>query len=536
MLGRRYNLTNKKPIVQEELSEDSIYDILLFAKELGYNNAVLNPMLINQRMRDITLNPVAATEATLTQAMLDPKDNEIALQEFSQSFEIQSQSYKKILEYFAGILSFDLTYECINVSKPEEYKSAGYKKDLKVLEQFIDGFNYKKEFSSVVKELLRNEAAFYCPRVDGDRMVLQEMPASPQYTMITGRGTYGLLYSFSMLWFILPGVDIRMYPPFFRKKYQEFWGDRKPDAYNSSLPPQLRGDSSYIYWQDIDIDTGWCFKFSPEIASRVPVFSGLFLDLIQQPLMRALQKNINMAAASRLIIGQVGTLKDAASKVKDQFAINPDTLGKFLALVKAAVGDSMKVAAAPLEEMKPVNFSSENELYSSYLTTALSTSGGNSNLYSSPLNVKRNVEETRLALNTDENIMYSLYPQFQDFMEYQINKRTKNYKFKIHFQGSNFYNNREQRLDKQMTLMGMGIVLPQQISAALGLSPFEFQRQLDEARMSDWTEKLTPIIPAAQMGADTKATGRPSKKDSDLSESGEQTRADGGNLGKGGKK
>ena len=531
-------MTNKKSITPEEiLSEEEIYDILKFSRELGYNNAILNPLLINQRMKDVTLsNPVALIESSLNEAMLHPKENEIMLQEFSQTLEITSQTYKKLLEYFAGILSFDLTYECSNISKPEEYKSAGYKKDLKILEQFLDGFNYKKEFQSVVKELLRNEAAFYVLREDADKVVLQEMPASPQYTMITGRGAYGLLYSFSMLWFILPGVDIRMYPPFFRKKYQEFWGDGKPNGYNSSLPPQLRGDSSYIYWQDIPTDTGWCFKFSPEIASRVPVFAGLFLDLIQQPLMRALQKNINMAAASRLIVGQVATLKDTASKVKDQFAINPETLGKFLALVKAAVGESMKVAAAPLENLQKISFESENELYSSYLTTALSTSGGNSSLYSSPLDIKRNVEETRLALNTDENIMYSLYPQFQDFMEYQINKRTKNYKFKIHFQGSNFYNNREQRLDRQMTLMGMGIVLPQQISAALGLSPFEFQRQLDEARMSDWTEKLTPIVPAAQMGADTKATGRPSKKDSDLSESGEQTRADGGNLGKGGKK
>ena len=131
--------------------------------------------------------------------------------------------------------------------------------------------------------------------------------------------------------------------------------------------------------------------------------------------------------------------------------------------------------------------------------------------------------------------MYSLYHQFENFMDYHINKLTKKYKFKIHFEGSQFYNNREQRLERQMTLMGNGIVMPNKIAAALGMSPFELQRNLDEARANGWTENLTPVVPAAQTSGDAKK-GRPSKSDTALSESGSQTRENGGNLTKGGKK
>ena len=528
-------VNKKKEIIKDqELTEQEVFNVLDFASQLGYNNAILTPMLISQRLKEITLTNVAPDENTLNSAMADPKNNEIALLEFSQDFEQKSQSYKKLLSFYGNILSFDMTYDCMNATY-KDFKSKEYQADLDVFKRFIDSFNYKEQFSSVVGELLRNEAAFYVKRTDesSGKLVLQELPAHPNWTLINGHSAWGLLYDFNMLFFIQSGIDLRGYPKFFADKHKELWDHGTFKQYTPFMPANTR-DSSWVYWQQIPLDVGWCFKFSPTIATRIPKFAPLFLDLIQQPLMRALQKNINLSVAKRMVLGSVGTL-DAQARVKDAFNINPDTLGKFLAVVQAAVGDAIKVAAAPLSDLKGIEFKSENEVYGKYLDTAISTSTGNVNLISNPLNVKRNIEETRLSLNVDEQEMYSLYPQFENFMDYHINKLTKKYKFKIHFEGSQFYNNREQRLERQMTLMGNGIVMPNKIAAALGMSPFELQRNLDEARANGWTENLTPVVPAAQTSGDAKK-GRPSKSDTALSESGSQTRENGGNLTKGGKK
>jgi hypothetical protein len=524
----------KKEIVVEEVSEQDVWDILSYAKELGYNNSILTPMLINQRLKDITLSNVSPDETTLNAAMADPKDNEIALLEFSQDFQIKSQVYKKLLSFLSNMLSFDLTYECINATF-KDFKSKEYKEDLDIFKKFVDSFNYREQFSSVVGELLRNEAAFYCKRIDpaSDKMVLQELPASPQWTYINGHSAYGLAFDFNMYWFIQPGVDLKMYPKFFIDKYKELWHDGTFNKYIPSSPFNTR-ETSWVYWQQIPSDVGWCFKFDNTLATRVPHFAGLFLDLIQQPVMRALQKNINISTAKRMIVGEVGLLKDAAAKVKDQFSINPDTLGKFLAVVQAAVGESMKVAAAPLNNMKAIEFKSENELYAKYLNTALATSGVNTNLIFTS-DVKQNVEETRLSLNVDEQEMYNLYPQFENFMDYHINKLTHKYRFKTHFEGTKFYNNKEQRFDKAMSLTDKGIVLPNLIAASLGMNAFELQRQMDEARANGFIDTLTPVISSAQMSGDAKA-GRPSKSDSELTDSGADTRGAGSNLGKGGKR
>lgn len=518
------------------LTEQEVSYVLKFSDALsGYNiyGNALTPMLLNQRMKDITLSPMQATESSISEAMLNPKDSELVLQAFSQDFEIQSQLYRRLLSYLGNMLSFDLTYECINPDV--DYTNKKYKSELDIVKKFFDNFDYKREFQSTTLELLRNEAAFYCLRYDKDQIILQELPASPNYTMITGRWASGLLFSLNMYWFLQPGVDLNLYPEFFRKKYNDLWGgvSGKMQKYQPDLSPTARGNSSWVYWQDIPVDAGWCFKFNPTIATRVPYFAGLFLDLIQQPLMRSLQKNVNLAAAARLVMGEIPLLKDTKSTVKDQFSISPSNLGNFLAIVKAAIGDGLKTAAAPLTNIQGIQFASDNELYKAFLRNASALSGVNSNLIFTN-DLKMNAIETQLSLNTDEQLMMSLYPSFEQFLNYQVNKLTKNYKFKFHFEGTDFFNNRQQRLDHQMTLATNGIVLPQKIAASIGMSPFNFERQLEEARANDWVGKLTPLTSSFQMSK-AEANGRPKKSDGEISEEGEQTRSDGTNIGRGGK-
>ena len=46
--------------------------------------------------------------------------------------------------------------------------------------------------------------------------------------------------------------------------------------------------------------------------------------------------------------------------------------------------------------------------------------------------------------------------------------------------------------------MDRGIVLPQKLAAAQGMSIFEMQAQMDEARANNWVDDLTPVKLASQ--------------------------------------
>jgi hypothetical protein len=145
-----------------------------------------------------------------------------------------------------------------------------------------------------------------------------------------------------------------------------------------------------------------------------------------------------------------------------------------------------------------------------------------------------------MSANVDEMLSEGIYPFFNSFMEFQVNKRIdassrgSHYHFGFNFEGSNFYVDKQRRFDMQKDLMSLGIVNVQKLAASMGQNPFAFQAQLDEARINGWTQNLTPIVLASQLSG-KENTGRPKSSDSEISDSGMQTRDDSGNIGRGGK-
>lgn len=544
------------------LNQEEVWDVIDFARHLnGYNN-FLSPDSINSRMKQINLNPIAATEALLTSAMRDPKNHEEALQAFSQNFEIVSMVYKRLISYYTNMLSFDITYT--SNAKPEDYKLPRYKRDLEIAESFLDKFEYRKEFRSALRGMLRNDAYFATFFDLGNKYILQELPSD--YCKITGRWEGGLLFSFDFTWFDQPGVDISMYPDWFKKKYVEL-NQRRKEAYRDSsstykpyLPVGERGNSYYMTWVDVPPDVGVCFKLAAELVTRLPYFTPLFNDLVLQPTVRALQQNMNMAEASKMIVGEVPLLnKDAKATVKDSIAISPALLGKFLALVKSAISDSVKITAAPLQNFKSIDFEGNNEMYDSYIRTSLATSGVNTNLIFSS-NVKPNVIETQLSLNVDEQLMSALYEQFEEYIGYQVNLKTKHFQFTFVFEGTDFFVNRDARFKKAIELFDKGIILPQKIAASMRMKPAELRRHMEEASAMGFVDMLTsPSFmqqkEMAEINAKTaeknakiaaennqnqnpegqEEAGRPRKSDAELTDEGAETRASGANIGKGGK-
>jgi len=517
------------------ISEEEVWDVLHFAQQLGYGGMPISIDLMNQRLKDINLlNTGEVTSTQVSDALAAPKSNEEELQRISESFEITSSIYKRLLSYMGNIPQFAYTYVCLNANK-EDYAKTGkgqtYLKDLDVLKEFMDSFDYQQEFGKVVREILRQEAAFYVFRDDGDKYVLQELPSDR--VKITGRWDYGTLFSFDYAYFMSGGVDINLYPPIFKEtlaRVQE--GTSGKNGYWPSESILGRGTRGFAYWNDCSpLDGFWAFKFTPEMVARIPYFSGMFPDIVQEDVIRELQKNSYMGAASKILIGEVPMLDDSKAAVKDRISITPKLLGQFLALVQSAVNSTVvKVAASPLQNVKGFSWDSDPNIRDSYLRTTLGASGASTNLLFSG-DVKPNVLETELSLAVDEILVTSVYPQFNDFVNWHVNRKTKKYKFKVMFEGTKFFTGQKRRFDNAKELASIGIVLPQKIASSQGMSPFDMQRQMEEAAAFGWVDNLTPIIMSSQLGAQD-GPGRPKMDETELGDSGAQTRSDGGNLTK----
>jgi hypothetical protein len=147
------------------------------------------------------MNPLTPdTTTVITDALAAPKDNEVTLRGYSEFFEYTNMLYKRLLNYLGNMLSFNYTYYCVNATE-EELKSEKYKKDEKILIDFMNKFSLKREFKKVMRMLIRQDAFFCCLRNDMfDQYILQELPID--YCVITGQWEYGFVFDFNMLWFM----------------------------------------------------------------------------------------------------------------------------------------------------------------------------------------------------------------------------------------------------------------------------------------------------------------------------------------------
>jgi len=89
-------------------------------------------------------------------------------------------------------------------------------------------------------------------------------------------------------------------------------------------------------------------------------------------------------------------------------------------------------------------------------------------------------------------MMTILYEQFNEFMDYHSSKITKTYKFMVAFEGTEFFLDRKERLERAMKMFDAGIILPQKIAAAIGMRPYQMRRHMEESKAMGFMDMLTP--------------------------------------------
>lgn len=477
------------------LRENEVYDVLEFANNYyktaqGLNN-VFTPELVNQKLQQVTMNPLQAKEDIIQKSLLDPINNEQNLIGMMEYFELTDMLVKRTMGYLSNILSFDFTCSCCNIEKRSDYHSEEYKKDYNQVKEFFNKFDVKQQFTYVMKQMLRQETGYYFFRTDGLKYQLQDLPQ--KYCKLTGKWDYGFLFDFNMYWFLLPGVDINMYPKIMKKMYNEVFWDTNQN-YKPSNPLNNR-DGTWTYWsQTSPLEGFWAFKLNADRYSNVPFLASMFPEAVLRPLVRKLQTNQYIISAQKVMVGIIPYLKDVkGAVVKDQFAISPEAMGKFLGLLKQGLSDVIKVGGVPFEDVKILDFKpNDKDMFDEYSKTTAGGMGVTSRLiYASD---KMSASELETSKEIDEMLMLNIYPYFEDFLNYQVNTFTKKFKFKFKFEGTNFAINKKERFDQWHKNAALGIVNVPKLASAMGLTQFELEAQLEMSKECGFVDNLVSLM------------------------------------------
>lgn len=549
MARPRKTTVQPENVEEQMLSANELVEVLKFAAQIYSTDpyGYFTPNMSNQNIIDLNNNPEVPTKDKVTKALSDYKNNSEQLQAYSEFMEAFDMIYKRLVKYYTGMLSFDLDISCTNAYAPNtDYKSKEYKEDLRRVYKFLDSFDYKSEFRKVVKELLRkqnyftwfrdSQGSFNGATVDlndeskhkTSRYTLQTMPQ--KFCKITGRWEYGYLYDFDMTYFTKAGTSLDSYDPVFRKYWKNIFGDISDKEYIPTTPLANRFGDYAMWTQTSPDDNAWVFTFDENNIVSTPFLAPNILNFLTNKEIEGLQRDKDMISARGILAGEIQLLdKQKSGQSTDAMAYNMKTLMKMLSLVKRGLNSNINAVAMPAASPKFYQFADSNTdmVKNTTNNTVGQAVSASRIIYSSD---KMSETEAKNAIVTDFNMVADLYPQFEHFLNFFVNKKTRKYKFAFKFSGCTYPFTREDMINKYTMLMDKGVIFaPRTYAKVLDMTPMEFDRLLEEGKYCEWADELTSMMQSiyTQSGKDgatggmgsSNGGGRPNSSDSKKADS-----------------
>lgn len=498
------------------LTTEQVDSVIEFSEALyNYDKyGYWNPFLSNQLLQGLNSDGKAPSLQNIKKALKSYKDKSQEIQSYMDFAKFWDMLFARTVQSYANALSFDLQVVCTNAYTEADYVSDEYIRDKKIVNDFLNRFNYKSEFSEVVKQILLHETYYVWFRKTkwnnkGMKYALQILPQDR--CMMTGYFEKGILFDFDMSYFLQAGVDIDGYDPVFKKYYQRVFGDGEIiDNYRPTNPLNDRTGSYAMWTQTSPTDGAWCFKGDKSNFVSVPFLAPILKNAITNDEIQQLQYNKDMAEAYAILAGEIATYDTAKSGTQsDQMVFKPSTLGGFMSKAKQGLGSTIRLAALPLENLDWYQFEDKNtDMYDDQLKTSAGVNSGVSRIiYSSD---RMSNAEVQAGLNEIYETMKPLYYQFNDFLEFYVNQQTKKYKFKFIFDGSNYPFERTARFDRLMKISDKGLVLtPSAYASVMGIQPQIFESMLQESKYSKWIDNFSQLLLNTNTTSGDSATGRP---------------------------
>lgn len=510
----------------DSLSKEQVISVLEFAQGL-YDDPIVGkygfytPQMLNKEL--VALNNTASkpTYDKINKALDTPVESAEILQTYSTWAKFSDAIYAKTQNYFSNMLSFDVRRVCINAKK-SDYNSIEYKEDLERVYKFFRTFDHKREFKKMVNEMLKKNVVYTWYRdnrnEDTPQKALQILPQD--YCKITGNTSLCPLFDFDMGYFLNTGTNIDMFDPIFKKYYNDmFNGDL--EKYSLRDNPMYQKGGNYAYWQHTSLINGaWVFVFTDGNYNEIPPFSFLLRSSILNPEIEALQRDKDIISAYAILYGEMETSNKALSgQVPNDTAFTPKAMGKFLQLLASGLDRHFKPLAFPLKDVEFKQFSDSNTDMSNdqYTSSAAQGASASSLIYTTE---KMGVEEFKNALFTDYLLMKQLYRQFDAFLNYFVNQKTRKFKFKFTCEGSDYPSIRDEMTTRVKSLADRGIVGNISLwEQAFGYGLGELDTMCDEGISQDKLQLMLNPNTATEEVDNNSNDGRPIKTSNEMTES-----------------
>ena len=436
---------------------------------------------------------------------LDSKDVP-QLREISQYFYHTSGAYRRLVDYYGTLLTFD--YLLFPMVEEEKLSEESFKNTYQRKKEYVRNSNIKETSSEMSKLIVRDGAYYGYERDLNGKISFQPLPAKFCRSRFKVMGVYTVEFNYE----------------FFRN----FVGDELKEIVEAFPEEMQAGFLKYLkdprneQWQLLSPE----YARGHMLSDEIPLLSSIFLDLMDYEDAKELEKVRNGLEIYKVIVQKIPLDKE------NNLTFELPELKQFHTnLRKAVSNNNIDVITTPCD-VEAVDLKDKVETMKDNVerarNTIYSTAGTSSILFTSASKGSSiGLEE---SIRVDENLMLPLLQQFERWYDQKLDYKNKRYKFKIMFPPIT-NRNREEMVQMYMSAASSGYPTKLLALCAMGIDQESSDYLLNfENVFLKLNEKMVPTKSAhTTPGGGDNETGAPEKDDDDLSDEGLRTREkDGG--------
>lgn len=445
----------------------------------AWNN---NPYIQNERVKKIATPPFMKDRNSLEKSLESFANSEKELRQTSSQLSMTSYPLMKLSHLYADILSYRNYFFCRNATA-DECKTDDYKKERSMLRDWIDLFQPKRTFQSVVLKAQREgKVAYYMrdSKKEGksgfNYVYLQELPSD--YIKIVGWNSASkFMISFNFAYFWQPGTSPNQFPPIFAKYFNELnqiipeEGRRRPNARISKTLPEgvelYWADNQWFYWHILPMDECFVFSQDESNAFQVPNAMGLFLQAQDLQDYMYLQQQLLQLPLTGVITGTLPMVKNMDNTTAtDGYALSTDAFAFFTNMFNSVAPQGIQLFLDPATDHKFFKFDGDVLNNSAVVTNALqqfnsvASVGGLNSTTDKP-----NIMQVKTQQILEAEYVAKMYEQFSNCINvWWKNKLGLKYTWCFKIKGSVFADDNDfSKIEKGLSL-GQNYLLPEYLS------------------------------------------------------------------------
>ena len=435
--------------------------------------------------------------------MANPQKYEKQLRNLSRFLYDTSSHYKRLVQYFATMLTFDYTVEPYGITEFEntkEFIATVRKKYINTI-NYLEVMNLKHEFAKVCERAWIDDVAYFYEYRMKDSYFLMNL--NPDYCQISGIEDGCLTFSFDFSFFKTYPKELERFADEFKIKYEEY----KKDTKNKR-------------WQEIDPSKSLCIKIAENIDYPIAPFCGLFEEVYSLEDYKALKLARSEMENYLLLVAKIPYLKESGTS--NNFALELNKAIEYFNMAMNEMPDAVAGMLSPFESVEAIKVSRSDKStdYVSEAQKSLYDSAGVSQLL---FNSDSSASSVTKSILVDESVTFKVLRQFERWVNKKLKDENKVIKFRVDFLDISRYN-KDDYIKNLKEASSLGLPVKLKYSAAIGQSPSStINMEFLENSVLNIVDKWKPLSSSFQTNPNDDG-GRPTSDDDELSESGETTR------------